>query len=217
MASRRKLLHFITLRHPMAQAALDYWREKLDPSETFARVGVRADGIRPGEYYFFLFLFEAHGADKLIRLVPVVILPEEGDIYLELSRRLLHLIQTSAYKPEGGYAAIDQDDVEVSQRIALDYMAKKRIEMEQEILRSNEALVNARLEGVKQSYEAKARRIESTLIKVREARIRRMYEGQLRNLKARYEIKCQEIENLRQVSVSFSQALRGVVIVDGDV
>jgi ATP-dependent helicase HepA len=219
MASRRKLLHFITLRHPLTQAALDYWREKVNPAESFARIGLRPKDLqggmlRPGEYYFFLFTFQATGVEKTSRLVPVVVVPHEGDVYTELSRRLLHLTQTSAYELSGRFPKIDLDDLESAKETALGYMATRRNKLEAEIRRNNEALVNARLQAISQSYEAKRRRIEQTMGKVREERILRLYRGQLRNQETRYQARTKEIEALRDVSVSYSLVLRGMVRVD---
>jgi hypothetical protein len=147
-------------------------------------------------------------------LVPVVVVPHEGDVYTELSRRLLHLTQTSAYELSGRFPKIDLDDLESAKETALGYMATRRNKLEAEIRRNNEALVNARLQAISQSYEAKRRRIEQTMGKVREERILRLYRGQLRNQETRYQARTKEIEALRDVSVSYSLVLRGMVRVD---
>lgn len=219
MASRRKLLHFITLRHPLAQAALDYWRERIDPAECFAYIGIKTEKsqeipIRSGLYYFFLFTFHATGIEKISRLVPAIVVPQKGDIHTHFSRRLLHLLQTSADEIGTPYPKVDMDDLEYAHDVALKYMANQRDNLESEIRRNNEALVNARLEALSQSYEAKRRRIQGKLKKVEEPRIQRLYQGQLRNQKARYDAKRKEIEAMRKISVSFSLALRGMVKVE---
>lgn len=216
MASQRKLLHFITLRHPLAQAALEYWKEKVDPAETFVRVGVNGrlpDGtrLRSGDYYFFLFTFQASGVEKISRLVSVVVLPEEGDIFTELSRQLLHLLQTSSTEISGILPDVDPSTLEAAQQSAMNFMTTQRDSLEQDIRRSNEALINARLLALSQSFDAKRRRLQEILGKVTEARIRRMYEGQLRNQNARFEARQKEIEAQRAVITQFSLSLRGLV------
>ena len=78
----------------------------------------------------------------------------------------------------------------------------------------NDALVRARLDAQKRTYEAKVRRVEGYLARATEPRIRRMREAQLRNLKARYEAKRAELERRREVRTTFSLRLAGVMLLE---
>jgi superfamily II DNA/RNA helicase len=219
MASQRKLLHFITLRHPLAQAALDYWKEKINPAETFTCIAVRMDGregsrLASGDYFFFLFTVHATGMESTSRLTPVAVVPKECDIYTDLSRQLLHLLQTSSSDLSGALPTIDKDDLEAAQQAALWYMTSQREALEKDLRNSNEALIEARLQAITQSYQAKQRRVQEAMEKVSEPRIIRMREGQLHNQAASYQARRKEIEAQRQVTTSFSLALRGLVRVE---
>ena len=75
--------------------------------------------------------------------------------------------------------------------------------------------LNARQFALKQSFEAKQKRIREVLEKLAEERITRMWEGRLRNVTADYQQKMARLENGREVSVSFSLAMRGFLVVEG--
>lgn len=213
LAYERKLLHFITLRHPLAQAALQYWRERVDPATMRLYIGLKTNAVRPGNYFFFVYVLESHGAEPSTRLVPVVVLPGECDVYSDLSNQFLRLVQTCAYNPPGPEPELASDDWEAAVEQAQHTMAIRRDEIEAEIQRANDAIVNARLEALESSYQAKHQRVKDAEANATDQRIRNMRRGQLRNLEARHRLRRQEIEAQREVSVSFHLALKGYVIV----
>jgi ATP-dependent helicase HepA len=211
MALERKLLHFITSRHPLTQAAAAYWRERLDPTNSMAFIGLENDDVPEGDYYFFIFELEARGVERSMRLVPVAIVAHNGDVHTELSQKLLRLIQTGATNPAGPLPRLDVAQMAEAEEMAKVYMALRRDELEEEIQRSNTALVNARLEALRQSYMAKRRRVQEAEDKATDKRIQRMRKGQLRNMQAQFRQKKAEIQSLQTVSVSYSVGLRGFV------
>jgi ERCC4-related helicase len=214
LAFERKLLHFITLRHPLAQAAVEFWKGRAESANTLARLGLQTKGIRPGDYFVFLFMLEAEGAEKSTRLVPVAVVPGENDVYNDLSNGFLRLVQTSHFDATGPYPNVDYEEVESAQGAAKQYMAHRRDVIEADIQRSNDALVNARLAALVQSYEAKRQRVEEALQSASDTRIRNMRMGQLRNLEARHNLRKAQIEAGRQVSVSFRLVMKAFVTVN---
>lgn len=214
LAYERKLLHFITILHPLAQAALEYWKDRAEAANTLARLGLQTEAVRQGDYYVFVFVLNADGAEKSTRLVAVAVVPGENDVYVDLSNSFLRLVQTSHYDLAGPFPDLELDEMESAYSTAREYMAHRRDVIEAEIQRSNDALVNARLAALVQSYEAKRRRVEEALEVATDTRIRNMRRGQLRNLEARHRLRKDEIEAQRQVSVSFRLALKAYVTVD---
>jgi hypothetical protein len=97
---------------------------------------------------------------------------------------------------------------------AQQHMTLRRDSFEQEILKVNDAMINARLTALEQSYLAKKKRVEKALQEATNQSIRRMREGQLRNMTAKYSGKQKEIDMQRKISVSFSLDLEGCVIVN---
>ncbi len=216
MASQRKLLQFITPRHPLSQAAIAYWNKDIDPVNKPAYFGLKTNDAPPGLYYLFLFELEARGAEQTYRLVPVVVLAENGDVHTALSQKVMRLIQSCSYAPMPPYPSLENDDFDEAERVALLYMTLRRNELETEIKRANSALVNARRTAKQQSFEAKFNRVEEAHNKAKDQRIRRMREVQMRNLRAGFEMSLAEIENLRNISVSFSLVLKGCLTITVD-
>ena len=214
LAYERKILEFVMLNHPLTRAAIDYWKNKVQGSALRFLLGFHSGEFTTGAYLFFIFTLEAHGAEETRRLVPVVIDTRNGDINLELSEQFLRLVQTSAEKPHAMAPVLDQSTYEMQKESAQQYMALRRDNFEKEILQVNDAMINARLTALEQSYLAKHKRVETAFRGATDQRIRRMRDGQLRNMKAKYSGKQKEIDAQRKISVSFSLDLEGCVIVN---
>jgi len=91
------------------------------------------------------------------------------------------------------------------------YAAKFRDQRELEMQYMNDALVNARLTALEQTYQIKSSTVQRYLETATDTRIVRMRKAQLRNIEAKYLNSVQEFENQRDVSVSFSLELAGLV------
>lgn len=209
IAYQRKLLEFITPRHPLALAAQQFWEDKSEGYKKFTKIKLQTDIAPPGNYYFFIFTIDSLGVDQDARLVPVVVCEDSKDIHLKLSKQLLRLMQMNALPADGAARQFSSDELIEAEDSAMQYMTIERDSLNKELTDSNEAMVNARLSAIEQSYKAKKQRIIDIQKKVSNPSILRMYEGQLNNLKAKYIAKKQEIESRRHVDVSFRLELRG--------
>lgn len=211
LAYQRKLLEFVTPRHPLALAAQEYWKNKNEEKKRLAYVSVETDCTLPGKYFFFIFLLDSQGIDNDSRLISVVIAEKIGDVHIELSKQFLRLLQTSSASAKSVPGKHDFGTLNNAEDAAMIYMTNMRDEIMQELKLSNEALVNARLAAVEQSYNAKVNRIEGIKRKVKDPSILRMYSAQLKNLAAKRKARVNEIEKGRSVIVNFSLKLYGFV------
>ena len=216
LAYKRKLLEFITPRHPFAQAALEYWKEKISESNLIYRINFQTDIAPKGKYYFFIYSMNTEGIDSDMHIIPVVISAKNGDKHNHLSEQFLRLTQTSGLLRNIVTTQYDEAELSVEQDNAFKHMTIIRDRLSAELTASNDAIVNARLTGVEQSYQAKKRHLTEILTKVSHFSIQRMYEGQIRNLEAKKQAKELEIEKGRQLHVNFSLQLQGFVdVTDG--
>jgi len=211
LAFQRKLLEFINPRHPLAQAALDFWKQKSSNVSRASCLRLRTDIAPAGNYCFYIFSFNAEGIDKDTRIVPIVVRQDNGDVHILFSKQFLRLVQTSAVPVTPGFIPCDSAILDQAEESAMLNMANERDALERQMRESNEAMLNARLSAVEQSYRAKKRRVETIRQKVSNASIVRMYESQLKNLEAKYKAKTQEIRSKSDVQVSFTLELRGFV------
>jgi hypothetical protein len=216
LAYKRKLLEFITPRHPLTQAALNYWKERNRESNLVYRINLQTDDIPEGKYCFFIFSLETDGIDSDSRIIPIVISAESGDKNNHLSEQFLRLMQTSGLPHNVVNSYYDEIELSAMQNSAFGHMTMIRDQHSAELSQSNDAIVNARLAAVEQSYQAKKRHLTEILAKVSHLSIQRMYEAQIRNLEAKKKAKEIEIEKGRQLRVNFSLQLRGFLdVVNG--
>lgn len=206
LAYKRKLLEFVTPRHPLAQAAMDHWREMNQEHSLVYKVSFKTDIAPSGKYYFFIYSMRTEGVEKDYRIIPVVLSADSGDLHNRLSDQFLKLAQTSGYKTN---LVFEERDLDAAKHEAESHMMVIRDRLRQEAMASNEALVNARLAAVDQSFNAKKRHISEIQGKVNHPGIIKMHEGQIRNLAAKKVAKEKEIERGRSLQVGFSLQLRG--------
>ena len=211
LAYQRKLLEFVTPRHPLTQAAKDHWAQKREGVKLLARIQIATRVAPPGSYYFFIYSMDSAGISRNTRIVPIVITAQTGEMHKDLSEQFIRLSQLGAQDDKGGSAKLENSLVEDAESRAVSYMAQIRDQLYHELETSNDALVNARVSAVEQSYFAKRTRIEGILRKVSNPSIQRLYKGQLNNLETRKDIKIHEIQEGRKFDVSFSLQIRGVV------
>lgn len=211
LAYKRKLLEFITPRHPLAQAALDHWKLKSQESNRLAKFKLRTPVASPGLYTFFIFSMNTKGIDEDSRMISIVISTESGDKHNELSKQFIRLTQTSALQYDVLCGRCDENEIAAVESDAILHMTNIRDNLYKELSTSNDAIVNARRAAVEQTYQAKKTNIENRLQKVNDTSIVRMYQGQLRNLTARKLAKVADIEKGKQLDVNFELKLRGYV------
>ena len=211
LAFHRKLLEFITPRHPLALAAQEHLKKKNEGKKMRAHLRLNTNIAPAGIYYFFIYALDLQGIDADSRLASVVLPANAGEVHEELSKQFLRLLQTHALPTQAFGFKLNETLFSNADDKTFEYMAKVRDEQHEELLASNEALVNARVSAVQQTYNAKAKRIKSTLEKVSNPNIRRMYESQLRNLAAKKRAREKEIEQGRKVNASISLVLSGWV------
>jgi hypothetical protein len=81
----------------------------------------------------------------------------------------------------------------------------------------NEGLIAVRHAAIEKTFEVKKRRAEARLEKATDSRIVRMHEGELRNLASKLENAKQELEQKRQVTVSYEPVACGLMELDGNI
>jgi hypothetical protein len=210
IAYQRKLVEFITLRHPLTLAAIDYWQKQPVQGLPVYQICVDSDKEPSGQYYFFIFSFQSEGLQSKSQLVPILVSREGHQVETRLESNFMRLLQSASPNKKLARQDFADNGFNDSRRAALQYAANQRDEMETELQRSNDALVNARLSALEQTYKIKTQQVRSYLRKVSEPRIRRMREAQLRNIESRYRTNINDIEGKRKVSVSYSLELAGL-------
>jgi hypothetical protein len=195
-ARQRPNLEFITTRHPLAYAAIEYWKAK-------SLTGVPAVRIE----------LDVKGVNKSKTLHAVVVLddgrsaPRTADSLFKQVQQIKSLCRD---------LTSDDDSFAQTREQAANDMARKREEVEEETVRRNTALIAARTASIRASFEAKIRRAELTLSQVSDPRLERMYGGQIKNLQARMKAKLEELREGANVEAGYQLIAGGRIrIVQG--
>lgn len=214
VADRDKSLDFLTFYHPVIRVIKEYY--SMHPEELFpvSRVSLTYDGLKPGDYAWFLFLTEITGAKPHKELELVVIAHSTGEAVSEdESDALIWEMVQKGRTPD--YS--DLSNVNVSTSIidaAHETLAARLKEEYERRQRLNEAIVDGRLASLDEGYKRNRRKREELLQRARERgrqeRYIRMLEAGLRNLEEEYQRRRDEIEAGRRLGRSFQ--LRGAGI-----
>jgi len=214
-------LMFLTIHHPLVKAMKCWYDDH--PEEVRVTGALRLGGCPDarGDYFFFIYLLEKSALKQELNLVPIFI-GIDGQESHWLSRTcewfMANIMEAEGLDPEA--LVFSGDRLGEALRESEEYMALVRDEAEEELLRRNNALIDNRTESIRQAAEIKIQQVKGILAKLRadgrseEDSIVRLHTGRIANLGERMEAEIQKLQDKRQVIVTFSLVLGGVVRLD---
>jgi superfamily II DNA or RNA helicase len=218
IARKRPAIHFLNMRHPITETALKHFLEsqRSPVSERLLAIDVKqGDPNLVGTYWFFLYMLKAEGNEASRTLAPIVI-DEHGQVNHQLEDRLLRLLADAAkFVPDESHknTAVPTppatDDWQRYEAIAHDRFVQVRGELQAKLSERNNALTDARIAALTQTYEMKASRLERWMREATSASIRRMREGQISRAQADLKSRIALLESRREVRVGGSLELAG--------
>jgi SNF2 family DNA or RNA helicase len=210
LARQRPNLEFVTMRHPLAATAIDYWRSKALSGIPSTRVAVAGPSDEAGEGYFFIYLLDVSGATANRILQAVVALDDSRFAHATAATLLKQLQDPSLAQPTLTY---DSTDFAAAEQRAASYIATRRDELELEARHRNSALIAVRRASIIASFDAKIARTQRLHDNAFEERIVRMYAGQIRNLSSRKDVKLSELDKGTNLTVSSALVAAGRIFV----
>lgn len=128
---------------------------------------------------------------------------------------MAHITEAQEIDPDT--LVFDQAQLEDAVEESEEYMAQVRKKAEGELLRRNDTLIDNRIESMRQAAQVKIQKVRDILGKLRadgrpeDDSIVRLHRGRIANLEQRLDAAIQKLEDKRQVLVTFSLVLGGVV------
>jgi len=199
LASQRPALEFLTIRHPLTQAAIRYWQEQIPEGFPCASIAISGPAEEAGDGSFFIYLLSVRSVNSSVTLEPVIVL-DDGRLAPQSAEILLSMLQQSTGVPRD--RMLNDEKFAAALERAADEMARHRKEVEARVRQKNEVLVASRKASVKSSFEAKIRRAEHVLETAHDPRIIRMKQSEIQHLHAKMKAKLGEIERGQEVAVS---------------
>lgn len=200
MVSRR--LELLNVRHPLVRTAIHHYRSQ--PHGLLPIVDLSVDGaVAPGpigRYDFAIFLLSIQGAQTQTRLLPIVVSGEMRAPAVE--ERLLWLIQEQAVDAANGdWSLAERDQI---MAVATRFAAEEADQVEVVARDRNEAVLAVRRATLERTFRAKIAKRRAQIVSATDERIRRLWEGEARNLEAALRERLEELEARRAVGVSFA-------------
>jgi SNF2 family DNA or RNA helicase len=201
LARERHLLEFVTIKHPLAQLAVNYWKQDITLKNGIPAFHVTIFGPENecDKGYFYIYAVDQKGVNQKRSLQAVIVL-DNGKVAYETSKTLLKQIQTTDQKPET-LDGTDEDFLK-NQDYSDDIIDGIRDEI-QDKARQRDSLT---LEQRKKSVEATSKSKQQYYAKQRDNaendRIRKMYIGAVENENQRCQEKLDELNKSAVTIVS---------------
>lgn len=200
MVSRR--LELLNVRHPLVRTAIHHYQSQ--PHGLLPIVDLSVDGaVAPGpigRYDFAIFLLSIQGAQTQTRLLPIVV--NGGMRAPAVEERLLWLIQEQAVDAANGdWSLAERDQI---MTVATRFAAEEADQVEVVARDRNEAVLAVRRATLERTFRAKIAKRRAQIVSATDERIRRLWEGEARNLEAALRERLEELEARRAVGVSFA-------------
>lgn len=207
LARKRPNLDFVTVRHPLTVLARKHWERDHGPAVPAGAITMPGAPGEQGSGSFSVFLMETRAARSEVSLLPVVVL-DDGRFAQHASDLLLRALQVS------DFVMVNDEDrraVERALPLAEAHAATRRDERTREARRRNDAILSARRDALRQSFEARIERTTAQRNAARDERIIRMKDGEIRRLRARWAAKLEDLTKGDHVSVSSRLLIGGRV------
>ena len=206
---QRPLLELLNLQHPLVMAANKHFvpQKEVDPLFRLASVTASTDqSDMAGEYAFFIYLVRGTGAERLSSLAPIVIRLDTNERAEDVERRLLASLQNAEYRSVlPSFEWRDLADISAA------YFAEYRDALQSKIESRNNAIIDSRIAGLRQTSAAKISRWHDDLSQAESTNIQNMKRGQINREPARLQAKVDDMEAKRGVDISGNLALAGYI------
>lgn len=206
---QRPLLELLNLQHPVVTAANKHFapQKEVDPLLRLANAIASTDQPdMAGEYAFFIYLVRGTGAERLSSLAPIVIRLDTQERAEDIERRLLASIQNAEYRSVlPSFEWRDLADISAA------YFADYRDALQAKIESRNNAIIDSRIAGLRQTSAAKVSRWRDALSQAESTNIQNMRRGQINREPARLQTKIDDLEAKRGVDISGNLVLAGYI------
>jgi superfamily II DNA or RNA helicase len=214
MVSRR--IELLNMRHPLVRTAIAHVRKgdraRLPVVDLVATSDL-VDGVS-GSFTFGIFMISVTGAQAQTRLIGVA-LDEQGRRAPDIERRLLSLIQESASDgPRRPWSAEERDAIVANMtRMA----ASDADQIEAEARDRNDAILAVRKATLERTLRGKIAKRNAQIAGAVEERVRRMWQGEVRNLEQELARRLDELEARRAVGVTYASIGVGKLVLSPSV
>ncbi len=210
-ALEQRELPFITPIHPLAKAAMNYWKDVSKP--LVARLLLKDSKLCAGTHLFAVELWETLGVRSEVRLKSFMWDLSRRKIITNISSLLPLLFETS-----------DLQDFHLFQDLDLlrglealdEYANSVRLNEVEQLKRRNDNLLDRQLASLRAYYDNRIDRVTTELERSKDERIRIMRRSEKSRMEAEFERKRQDIARRRDCDIVSSRIGLGIIHVQSE-
>lgn len=206
IAQQGRELEFITPYHPFIFMARHYWNEEILDGIPATRAVIIGPPHEAGLGNFFVYAIDVKSAQPR-RTLHTVILLDDGQMAIESARNLLKQIHEDTPIPRVDTPS-DETMFEAETELQ-SYIREQRNSIEQEARERNEELIQNRLASIERGFNIGIRQAEKIAVE-------NIREGRIRNLRAKRDRRLKELDELRDIAVSYKLIACGRVLIEPD-
>ncbi len=208
--AKRRNIEFVTLHHPMAQAALAYYRKFGGRGVPKIVLWIDRNSETPhGDYAFFIYRFDILSATPQCTLIPILVPTDDPDPQPFQSEVFLKQLTSEQDRKQPEFA-IDEGRFSQLQDAASNYVAIVSQDKETSERQYNDPLIDERITSLNRHFSSLIESLQGQLTVVTEERIKRMRHSQIRNSKRRRNERIEEEESKRAVRVEYTMIAAGL-------
>jgi hypothetical protein len=208
VAIRDPTVEFVSLHHPLVRGIASH-SERNQTLLSAGILGVPRASIDATSLFFVFELRERALRDRLEHVSVVV--RAGGDVDGEATGRLPGLI-AQAQVPRSDVAVLSEDAVTQAYRLATAWLDDEILRRERGLRRVTAESVDARIASLELSHDRFERHASRLAREARDERIRRLYEGHLRNRQVEHEGRLRDLEGRREVTIGAALLAAGVLV-----
>jgi hypothetical protein len=192
LARERSLLEFVTIRHPLAESAVRFWKEQSVVGVPTSQVVLQSLTHETSNGSFFLYIVDLQAVRPQVTLICILV-SDHGSVERDDRGLIIQALTTKGATTNIAIEGVSK--VEKVQYHADDAIAQFRDEVERDALTDNEALLATRTASVAASFNARIERTEEYAHVASDDRIRRMRTSEAENLRIKRDAKLHELNN----------------------
>ena len=204
VARQYERLPFLHIGHPLVRTAIDEMMQE-EPPGWIARIGSfvlpvgAAEARRPGGVALAVYRLGIHGLDPQETILPIAISADSHEaLPSDIGNLLLGALIGAPGAPHP--PNLDRDIIQSIEGVAFEQAEIRRREVERLERGQQAADIAVRKATLKRTHDARADRARELQLGASDERIRRLYAGRIRNLKADLEQKTVELDEAPQPS-----------------
>lgn len=209
-------VEFINVLHPLIELIVKSYLDEGRLNSTAHHVLLRTGRLRPGLYIYFIFRLRVKAAKTRNTLEMIILDSTLGEACNEEDSEILmgELVEKGE-EPKVPQFNVDEKKIEAAFKKAHNIFHDRILRIRQDVEKNNNIFCDRRIESINISFsrqlQKKKEQLEKGIREGKKDQYIRMIKGRIQSLEAEWKEKINEINNLRNIEVTYDQVSAGIL------